>query len=76
MTVDEMKNKAYQMAKDEDYIEQEDSIENFLCVQMYAVYRLFNSGLMPEQKARVMILRAVRDYKVLKLHREMYLKKG
>lgn len=74
MTVDEIKNKAYGMAKNEEYEEQKDMLENFLCIQLYAIYRMLISGLLPEQRARVMTGRAVRDYKVFSLYRKMYMK--
>ncbi len=76
MSIEEMKNKAYKMAKDEEYTEAEDLAENYLLGLLYAAYRLFLSGLLPEAKARAMILKAIRDYKVFKLHEEMYLEKG
>lgn len=74
MTVDEIKNKAYGMAKNEEYEEQKDMLENFLCIQLYAIYRMLISGLLTEQRARVMTGRAVRDYKVFSLYRKMYMK--
>lgn len=75
MSIDEIKNKAYKMAKDEEYEEAEDLTENYLLSLLYSAYRLFLSGLIPEEKARAMVLKAIRDYKVFKLHEEMYLEK-
>lgn len=74
MTIDEIKNKAYRMAKNEEYEEQKDLMENFLCIQLYAVYRMLLSGLMPEKKARAMAGKAISDYKLFSLYRKMYMK--